>query len=146
MKWFQRGAGQSMVAAVALLALSGCGGTGTVSGKVTLNGTALEGGLVSIVDSEQQTRTGKITPAGTYSISNVAPGQAKFSILTVSSMPSIRQPEGGAKDPYGKYTPIPAKYTNANDSGFALDVKSGKQDYDLKMTGDATPAPTAEQK
>jgi hypothetical protein len=145
MKWFRTGAARWVIGVGVMLAVVGCGGTGTVSGKVTLNGKPLPGGVVYVHDSEGQSRSGGITKEGTYAVSNIAPGTAKINVLTLSSMPSVRDPQGGGKNPLGEYVPIPAKYMDFTTSGLGLEVKSGKQDYDIKMEGEAAPPP-AEQK
>jgi hypothetical protein len=118
----------------AVLFLAGCGGPGTVSGKVSLNGKTLPGGLVTIVDVDGQSRTGGIGKDGSYSVSNVAPGKAQVSVLTMSERPSVMG--DGAKDSLGEYVPIPAKYMDYNHSGLALEIKSGKQAFDIQMTGE----------
>jgi hypothetical protein len=131
-----------MIGAGALLTLVGCGGTGTVSGKVTLNGKPVPGGAVTIHDSEGQSRNGGINKDGTYSVSNLAPGPAKVSVFTAMEMKQVRNPEGGAKNPLGEFVAIPDKYRSRDTSGLTLDVKSGKQDYDVKMEGEAPAAET----
>jgi hypothetical protein len=141
MNWLRMCAVQCMVA-VGALTLAGCGrGTGTVSGKVTLNGTALPGGLVTVHDAEGQPRNGPINKDGTYLVSNITPGPAKISIMTLSTMPNLRDPNPTGKDPLGPYVAIPAKYQDPSSSGFTLEVKSGSQPYDLSMTGEAAPPP-----
>jgi hypothetical protein len=124
----------SVLAAGAVLFVAGCGGPGTVSGKVSLNGKMLPGGAVTVVDSEGQSRIGGIGKDGSYTVSNIAPGKAQVSVLTLDKRPSIMG--DGAENSLGEYVPIPAKYMDHNQSGLALDVKSGKQPFDIQMTGE----------
>jgi hypothetical protein len=124
-----------LCAATAVLFFAGCGGPGTVSGKVSLNGKMLPGGAVTVHDSEGQSRTGGIGRDGYYSVSNIAPGKAQISVLTLSERPSVMG--DGGKDSLGPYVPIPMKYMDPTQSGFALDVKSGRQAFDIQMTGEA---------
>ena len=51
---------QLVFAAGVVLPFTGCNHQGTVSGKVTLDGVPLPGGVVSVYDVEDQTRTGGI--------------------------------------------------------------------------------------
>jgi hypothetical protein len=126
-----------LFAAGVFLSFAGCGGRqGTVSGKVTLNGAPLPGGLVSIYDSEDQTRTSKINQDGSYTMSNVAPGPAKASVLTMDARTDIRDQGDGSRpktNAFGPYVAIPPKYMNKDTSGLNLEVKSGKQDFDMPL-------------
>jgi hypothetical protein len=144
MKWFSKRAAHAMIVAGALVAVTGCGGPGTVSGKVTLNGTPLPGGLVTIIDSEGQSRLGRITKEGTYSMSNVAPGMAQVSVFTSEFGGGVRVKGDPPRDPYGPYVKIPGKYADIKTSGLTIDIKGGKQEYDIPMTGDVD-APAAPQ-
>jgi hypothetical protein len=122
--------------AAAVLFLTGCSSQGTVSGKVSFNGKPLPGGLVSLYDSEGQTRSGGIGKEGNYTVSNVAPGKAQVFVVTLSERPSIRQPENKNSTSLGEYVAIPPKYMDKDQSGITLDVKTGKQDFDIQMTGE----------
>jgi hypothetical protein len=139
MKWFRTPGWGLMCTAGVVLFCTGCGGPGTVSGKVSLDGTPLPGGLVSFHDSEGQTRSGGISREGTYTVSNIAPGKTQVSVLTLSERRGIREPEGGkrAMNSLGPYVPIPAKYMDKDRSGLALEVKTGRQDFDIQMRNDA---------
>jgi hypothetical protein len=123
--------------ASAVLFLTGCANQGTVSGKVSLNGQPLPGGVVTFFDSEGQSRTGGINKDGTYTVSNIAPGKAQVSVLTLNERPSIRDPENKNATSLGTYVPIPAKYMDKEQSGITLDVKTGKQPFDIALTGEA---------
>jgi hypothetical protein len=141
MKWFRSRGARWSFAAAALLFLAGCGGPGTVTGKVTFNGQPLPGGLVTVHDSEGQPRNGPISKDGTYSVSNITPGPAQVTVLTVPDLKSIRDPEGKGKDPLGKFVEIPQKFSDKTKSGFSLEVKSGKQEFNLDLKGEPAPPP-----
>jgi hypothetical protein len=124
------------LAAGALLAVTGCGGTGDVTGKVSLNGTPLAGGIVTVYDSQQQNKSGLIMSDGTYTVAGVPLGQATITIVTSPPTLSPINPRNPPRAMWGPYTKIPKKYNDKNASGFGLDVKKGKQELDLAMTGD----------
>jgi hypothetical protein len=137
MKGFRTRSARWVVTAGTLLFLAGCGGTGTVAGKVTLDGQPLPGGLVTVNDSEGQSRSGGIHRDGAFSISNIAPGPAQVTVLTTPDLRSIRDPDGArGKEPFGPYVKIPEKYKFTDKSGFYLDVKSGRQEFDLPLQGE----------
>jgi hypothetical protein len=139
MKWFRSLAVRSVVTASALLSLAGCGGTGEVSGKVTYNGTALPGGLVTIYDSQNGAKQGLIKD-GSYNIPDVAMGPAQICVETSPPIVSGINQKNPPTLPFGPYMPIPAKYKEKK-NGIAYEVKKGKQDFDLKLEGTVdTPA------
>jgi hypothetical protein len=118
-----------------VMAAIGCGGTGTVTGKVTFKDKPLPGGLVVIYDSGGETHQGQIGTGGAYTVGNIVPGPAKVSVRTVKARGSINNPEG-LKAPYGPYVQIPLKYSDPEKSGLKLDVKTGKQEYQIDLKGD----------
>jgi len=139
MKWLSVRARRLIFAAGVFLSFTGCGGRqGTISGKVTLDGKALPGGLVSIFDSEEQTRFSGIGRDGAFSVSNVAPGKAQVSVLTLSERRGFREPDDGsrAKESLGPYVPIPMKYLDKETSGLNLEVRTGKQDFEIQLKGE----------
>jgi hypothetical protein len=139
MQRFRAPASGLVCATGALLFCAGCGGPGTVSGKVSLDGAPLPGGLVSFHDSEGQTRSGGISREGTYSVSNIAPGKTQVSVLTLGERRGLREPEDGkrAVNSLGPYVPIPAKYLDKEQSGLSLQVKTGRQQFEIQLHNDA---------
>jgi hypothetical protein len=108
---------------------------GTMAGQVTLNGTPLPGGIVSFFDSKGQTQSGAISKDGAYSVPNIIPGKAQISVLTLSERAIHPDPEG-RRNP--SYVPVPAKYMDFRTSGLTVEVKIGKQDFDIPLTNDAS--------
>jgi hypothetical protein len=142
MKWFRFQSAPLLLTAGALFLFAGCGrGTGSISGKVTLDGQALPGGLLSVTDSEDQVRTGRVQPDGAYSISNIAPGAARITVQTLKSLPTIRSPNPKDAEPFGKFVEIPLKYGDKDKSGIKLDVKTGMQEFNIELKSEASPAP-----
>jgi hypothetical protein len=130
-----------VLASGALVFLSGCGGTGTVTGKVTLDGEPLPGGIVlfhHVAGPESESApppNGRISTDGTFVAANVPTGKTLVTIMTAPKMGSVAHPDAGL-EPWGPYVPIPAKYKDPDKSGFTIEVKLGKQELNLAMTGD----------
>lgn len=135
-----------------LLTAVGCGSSSaTVSGKITYKSTPLRGGTVTFFGPTEGswTQTSNIGEDGGYSVAKMPAGIARISVETdtvkpnqtgmqmASKMPKI--PEGIEHSPFGqapradKYVEIPKKYNKPETSGLTYEVKSGKQDHDLKL-------------
>jgi hypothetical protein len=112
---------------VALLgaALCGCRGfkTGTVTGKVTVNGTPANAGTVYFQLAAGKQSMASIEPDGSY---RAAVPLGKVTVTVQEAPPPVGQ----------KAVPIPAKYANAKTSGFEFDI-TGNQVIDLDLTGSA---------
>jgi len=141
MNWSRSCAQSRLVAAGALLFLAGCGRTGTVTGKVTLNGQPLPGGLVTVttespdIEANSAPSKGRIEPDGTYTVLNVPQGKARVTITTAKGFGSAMHPDA-VKDPFGPYVPIPDTYRDVAKTPLALEVTRGKQEYNIAMTGE----------
>jgi len=79
----------------AVVGLSGCGGTTSVSGKVTHAGKSVVWGSVQLVDSSGQFYQGTIGPDGTYKIDNVPVGSVRIGVM--SPKPPEEKPGKGGK-------------------------------------------------
>jgi hypothetical protein len=87
--WITRVSAVGFLTGLLVLA-SGCGGgVGDVSGKITYKGKEVVYGTVSFVGADGIPRTAKINPDGTYTVKDVAVGEAKITV--VSELP----PQGG---------------------------------------------------
>jgi hypothetical protein len=141
----------------ALILLTGCGKTGTVSGKVTLDGKPMPGGLVMFHhdgttgdDETPPPAPARITEDGSFVAAHVPIGKTKVTVMTAGHLGSVMHPEDG-KEPWGHFVPIPLRYGNPDKSGFALEVKLGKQEMNLdlkseQLEGDAKPPAPPEEK
>jgi hypothetical protein len=131
-----------------VLGAVGCGSssTGTVSGKVTYKGAPLKGGTVTFVN-KQQSSLAEIQEDGSYKAEKVPTGDATISVETTSLKPpnqmamKNRPPagaQGGPKMPdyearAKRYIQIPDKYSDAQQSGLKYTVKSGSQEFEIKL-------------
>jgi hypothetical protein len=130
--------GRFVVMAAALLLVAGCGGTGTLNGKVTFKGQPLPGGMVTVFDAGNAGHSGQIQKDGSYSVSNIPAGSAKVTVGTSPSRGNIRNPDA-VKEPWGPYVQIPRRYSDPEKSGFKLEVKSGTQEMQLDVKDDFEP-------
>jgi hypothetical protein len=128
-----------------LLALAGCSSkTGTISGKVLLNGQPLPGGDVSFVSVDQ---TGKVLSSqaapiqsdGSYSIAKVPIGPVKITVegkagipkldpakmnIPKTALPPIRQESA---------VPVPRRYGKLETTDLALTVQGGSQEHNIEL-------------
>jgi hypothetical protein len=131
---------------LAFLLLAGCGPpSGTVSGKVTIGGKTVPRGSVAFVPPNGKgTRTSEIAEDGTYTVRNLPPGKAAIIVETKSAAPPsapggvrMNMPAGAPNAPGAdagkRYVPIPEKYSQAGTSGLSLEVKTGKQEYNIDL-------------
>jgi hypothetical protein len=89
----------ALVAGLALAPL-GCGGTGTVTGKVTYNGEPLPSGTVIFWNADGKgTKEAEIQSDGTYKIDQMPAGPARVAVMT---SPSAEAAGGGRGGPPGR--------------------------------------------
>jgi hypothetical protein len=110
---------------VMTLLLPGCGaGAGDVSGVVKFQGKPLEGGTITFYDEYNGVRTSDIKEDGSYTVSKVATGTAKITVVTPMDLGM----------PMAKTIVIPPKYADRVESGLTCKVvgKVQKQNFDLE--------------
>jgi hypothetical protein len=99
---------------------SGCGDglppKGTVTGKVTANGSPVKGGKV-VFDTKNGFGTGPIDDSGTYTVA-VPVGDATIGVI----------PNGN-----GKSSPALKKFESSKTSGLKTTIKAGQQTYDIDL-------------
>jgi hypothetical protein len=127
-------------------AITGCGeSTGSVKGTVYLQDKLVTAGTVAFMPPNHKVATAEIRPDGSYEIQKVTVGMSKIS---VTAPMKFEVPAGKAMDPAkmgagdkgkeseaakGKVVPIPAMYGDPDKSGQTFTVKSGPQEYDIKL-------------
>jgi hypothetical protein len=109
-----------------LLALSGCGSKGNVNGKVYYKDSALPSGVVSFVANDKTVGTATIQEDGSYSMKKVAVGEAT---VVVSTGPATLNKSGKK----GAVVEIPKDYGDPAKSREKYTVKSGDQEYDIRL-------------
>ena len=132
---------------VVIASLLGCGGgasgpTGTVNGKLTLNGQPAPTGTVVSFSSQESARTGQVSSDGTFTVMQIPVGEYKVSVTpapqnTFSEDPKQamlkameNQQKGIVPEPSEQ---IPGKYQSIETSGISYEVKEGSNDFTLDM-------------
>jgi hypothetical protein len=109
-----------------------------VKGKVTFNGAALPAGGVNsrvvFEHKEGPVAVGEIKPDGTYE-ATVAVGENGVKVEHAEDM--IYPAEGRTGMPMPGKDLIPSKYAHVDTSGLKYTVKSGDQNYDINVEGEA---------
>lgn len=121
-----------------------------VSGTVTLDGKPLEGAMVGFYPASggapatgQTDSSGKFTlkaPVGKAKVSvskTAAGGEAKVDQAAAGAAPAgtalSGPPVAGGAPPAPPKSVVPAKYTNAENSGIVVEVKSGMQPVTIEL-------------
>jgi hypothetical protein len=149
--------GGAALCALLCLGALGCGGSTTVTGKVTHKSRSVVWGSVTLVDERGQYHQGPIALDGTYTVKDVPSGPVKIGVYSpnpaesappekrggtlVKGGPALedprekfkqeRPPEQPRPEP-GKWFAIPAKYTDPMTSGLSGTVKAG-QSLDVEL-------------
>ena len=128
-------------AAGALLALAvlGCG-RGDVTGKVTYDGKPLVFGTVQFEGSDGSLRQANIDKDGSYTVRDVALGEAKVAVSSRNPNSSDFTPiqkEGSPPPPprteVQGWFPIPPKYEATYTSGLTYTIKRGENKIDIEL-------------
>jgi hypothetical protein len=127
--------------------MAGCGqSTGTLKGKVSINGTQLKGGKISFYCADGRSFLTEIQEDGSYIIAKLPPGKAKICVDTSQLNPATSRsykysaPPGKMKDvPASKapgierYVEIPAKYANPETTDLSIEITPGSKQHDVEM-------------
>src|SRR5438045_892164 len=71
-----------LLCASLLVSACGCGGTATVSGKVSYQGRPVTYGSVIFLGDDNKARSGVIEPDGSYTVEKVFPGEALVGVIS----------------------------------------------------------------
>ncbi|WP_439621792.1 hypothetical protein [Gemmata sp.] len=120
-----------------------------MSGKVTFKGRPLVYGTVTAIGSDHATYYGTIQLDGTYSVSGVPVGPAKFAVFSAdpyfeppvpahvkARIVEARRAAGTTPPPpppKGKWFRIPPKYADPVASGLAADLEGPTAVFDIRL-------------
>jgi hypothetical protein len=152
--------GPAVVLALSLTA-AGCGNKGSISGKVTYDGSPLHYGTVSFVTDSGQVFRSEISDDGSYSIKDVPAGNVKIAVVEPMPPNPAQGGRGGGGGPPGranmgpppgvtlppnaptntfdfagrkdKYIKIPDNLADPDRSGKTYTVKGGPQEYNIEL-------------
>lgn len=130
----------------AVLAASGCGkSSGTVSGRITYKGTALNSGTVTFVGAKGA-GSSTIDQNGNYSITKAPLGKVTITVQVPTNV-TLGGPEGATMNPGAMGAPagagapkqtappveVPAEYARAETSKLTYEVTTGEQKHDIPI-------------
>jgi hypothetical protein len=126
-----------IVSPTLFLLVAGCGGNGSISGRVTFHGDPLPTGAICF-HSEEGNRDVFNAPIknGEFTIDALPAGAARVTVVTVDPSGSARG-DLGPRQPQprpGAFVPIPRRYGNPETSGLTWTVKPGPQRYEVDLT------------
>jgi hypothetical protein len=123
----------------ALLCSSGCGQkSGTVRGKVSLDGSPITFGTVAFIGENGQSSSGQIQSDSSYVVQKAPLGKVVITVQTYPLPPSVQPPDkkgsGEAPKTEARYTRIPAVYGDARKSPLSYTVTAGEQSHDVTLS------------
>jgi hypothetical protein len=127
---------QTAVLAAALAAIAGCGGsTGTITGKVSVQGKAVKAGTVIVIGEDGTTVRARIKPDGSYRAS-LPPGLARIAVDLggPAGLPPIvapRLPKNLAGN-HDRLQTFPV-YSDVDKSPLMCQVGRGEQAFDIDL-------------
>ena len=124
------------VVALVAFALTGCAPvTGTVKGKITVNGKPLPAGLITFhSEVENHDAFSAAIQDGQYETGPIPAGSCKVTVV----LSSVAKPAAGGSDRgrvrAGGTIEVPEKYGRADTSGLTFTVKPGANTFDQDLT------------
>ncbi len=127
-----------LVGGIALLALTAIGCRGNVSGKVTYKDKPVVFGTV-LIQGRDGLRQGNIAPDGTYSVRDVATGEARVAVNSPNPKGIQLYPN---KNPQYKQEPypdvpgwfaLPKHYEAVESSGLTYTIKGGSNTINIEL-------------
>ena len=121
-----------------LLIMFGCGeGTGELSGTVTCNSKPVRMGTVTVAGSDGVIRQGEIRDDGTYVVVGLSPGPVRIGVSSPNPKSSKvhmrKKGETAPTEDASKWMPIPDKYADFQVSNLGVDVKPGKNTFNIDL-------------
>lgn len=113
------------VCGLCVIALAGCGGTGSVQGTVTVDGQPAAGSLVILSCDAGGNFPARVAEDGGFKVEGVPVGPARVVVLPNDYPVSKAQTVPVA---------IPARYRDVTTSGLALVVARGTNQFPITMT------------
>lgn len=125
---FRRGPSRSLTLGVLVLAVSGCGGSGRVSGEVRLNGVPLSSGWVTLTytDGKHSPVSGAIGSDGSYRIDGCPTGDVRVTVRPTHTQVKTAKEK--------KQPALPARYADPDKTDIKTTVTGGSQRLDIELT------------
>jgi hypothetical protein len=134
-----------LLPAALLAALTGCGGSAKLTGKVTYKGQPVLSGTVTVLNEDGTAASGVIQPDGTYAVEGVKRGRVKIGVVSPdpararSILKKAENKDAKDKDHHGHtipgtggWFPLPPELGDPEKSGIELVVSSSRMQYDIE--------------
>jgi hypothetical protein len=131
--------------AALLIAVTGCGGTAKMSGKVSYKGQPVLSGTVTALNEDGTAASGVIQPDGSYTVVGVKRGRVKIGVVSPdpararSILKKDENKDAKDKDHRGHTTPgtggwfpLPPELGDPDKSGIVVEVTSSRTQYDIE--------------
>ncbi|QJW96260.1 hypothetical protein [Frigoriglobus tundricola] len=116
---------------------SGCSKGGvnklTVPGTVTYKGERLRSGILRVVGSNGSFATAPIRADGTFTLTDVMPGEVQVGITEEPRSSSASDGKGGKGGPAPKAVALPAQYQNPEKSGLKYTINEDTRSLDIEL-------------
>jgi hypothetical protein len=131
-----------LLAALALAGVGGCGGTATLSGKLSHKGRPVRYGSVIVVSADRTARSAAIEPDGSYSVADISPGPVKLAVISRDPSKARTRPKPGRPTAPGKeetdkavagWFELPRLYEDPEKSGIHATLGSGRVTWDIDL-------------
>ena len=130
--------------AIALAAISGCGRTANVTGKITYQGRDVRYGSVVFLGVDKTARSGVIGSDGSYALENAPLGTVTIGVISHNPSKGRSVVRGGKPAGPGKkedapalmaegWFPLPQKFERPKSSGLTCTVIAGHFHHDIEL-------------
>ena len=129
-----------VLAIVALTSVTGCGGTASVSGKVTYHGRPLTIGTIYVARPDGVQLPATIGTDGVYHFDALPSGTLKIGVISLKPAPAAftvtkhatRRVQPPVAEAAGWFE-IPGKYADPLKSGLTVDLHRGANDHNIEL-------------
>jgi len=130
--WYRTSSVVAVCVMAAGIAATGCGGgvkKVNVSGTVTYKGEKLTSGMLKFVGPEQSSASGLIKPDGTYTLTDVTPGDVKVAVIEIPGT----VPPAGEKAQQVHQVALPDKFRDPEKSGVKYTITPSTTQLDIEL-------------
>lgn len=102
----------------------------TIEGTISYKGVPLQSGILRFVGTGGAFATAPIRSDGSFTITDVAPGEVQVGIMET---PRSTPPPDAKGAPAAKQAPLPAKYKNPEQSGLKYTINEDTKKLDIEL-------------
>lgn len=105
----------------------------TIEGTVSYKGAPLKSGILRFVGASGAFATAPIREDGTFTVTDVAPGEVQVGIMEAPQSGGASSDGKGKGGPAPKAPPLPAKYKNPEQSGLKYTISEDTRKLDIEL-------------